>query len=177
MDCSLPDFSVHGILQKWTLECVAISFSRGSSQPRNWTQGFPGGSEGKASAYNVGDRVQSVGREDSPGEGNGNPLQYCCLENPMDWEWGHKESDTTGRLHFHLLQPALPLASKDQSSEFLPNSLISPVSLQILHSESILWMLKPKPRPFSHYTLKCVLIYINLTEMKALALSCTEVKA
>ena len=39
-----------------------------------------------------------VGR--SPGEGNGNPLQYCCLENPMDkgawWAlWGHKELDTT----------------------------------------------------------------------------------
>ena len=28
--------------------------------------------------------VQSLGREDSPGEGNGNPLQYYCLENPMD---------------------------------------------------------------------------------------------
>ena len=31
-------------------------------------------------------RVQSLGREDSPGEGNGNPLQYSCLENPMDGE-------------------------------------------------------------------------------------------
>ena len=30
--------------------------------------------------------VQSLGREDSPGEGNGNPLQYSCLENPMDGE-------------------------------------------------------------------------------------------
>ena len=28
--------------------------------------------------------VQSLGREDSPGDGNGNPLQYSCLENPMD---------------------------------------------------------------------------------------------
>ena len=39
-----------------------------------------------------------------PGEGNGNPLQYSCLENPMDrgaWcPWGRKESDTTERLHF-----------------------------------------------------------------------------
>ena len=33
-------------------------------------------------------RVRSLGREDSPGEGNGNPLQYSCLENPMDGgEW------------------------------------------------------------------------------------------
>ena len=38
MDCSLPDSSVHGILQARILECVAISFSRGSSQPRGQTQ-------------------------------------------------------------------------------------------------------------------------------------------
>ena len=31
-------------------------------------------------------RVQSLGREDTPGEGNGNPLRYSCLENPMDGE-------------------------------------------------------------------------------------------
>ena len=38
MDCSLPGSSIHGILQAWVLEWVAISFSRGSSQPRDWTQ-------------------------------------------------------------------------------------------------------------------------------------------
>ena len=39
----------------------------------------------------------------SPGEGNGNPLQYSCLENSVGYNpWGRKESDTTGRLHFHL---------------------------------------------------------------------------
>ena len=43
-----------------------------------------GGSDGKESAHNAGDRVQSLDREDSPGEENGNPLQYPCLENPMD---------------------------------------------------------------------------------------------
>ena len=37
MDCSPPDFSVHGIFQARVLEWVAISFSRGSSQPRDWT--------------------------------------------------------------------------------------------------------------------------------------------
>ena len=37
MDCSPPDFSVHGILQAGKLECVAISYSRGSSQPRDQT--------------------------------------------------------------------------------------------------------------------------------------------
>ena len=38
VECSLPGFSVHGILQARTLESVAISFSRGSYWPRNWTQ-------------------------------------------------------------------------------------------------------------------------------------------
>ena len=44
---------------------------------------FPGGSDGKASAYNVGDRGSIPGSGRFPGEGNGNPLQYSCLENPM----------------------------------------------------------------------------------------------
>jgi len=51
--------------------------------------GFPGGLKGKASAYNAGDpgSIPESGR--SPGEGNGTPIQYSCLENPMDggaWE-------------------------------------------------------------------------------------------
>ena len=51
--------------------------------------GFPGGLEGKASACNAGDpgSIPESGR--SPGEENGNPLHYSCLENPMDgraWE-------------------------------------------------------------------------------------------
>ena len=45
---------------------------------------FPGGSDGKASAYNAGDPGSSPGSGRSSGEGNGNPLQYSCLENPMD---------------------------------------------------------------------------------------------
>ena len=56
MECSLPGSSVHGILQARLLEWVTILFSRGSSWLRNWMFG----------------------------EGNGNPLQYSCLENPMD---------------------------------------------------------------------------------------------
>ena len=46
--------------------------------------GFPGGSEVKASAWNAGDLGSIPGSGRSPGEGNGNPLQYSCLENPMD---------------------------------------------------------------------------------------------
>ena len=46
--------------------------------------GFPGSLDGKASAYNAGDPGSIPGLGRSPGEGNGNPLQYSCLENPMD---------------------------------------------------------------------------------------------
>ena len=45
---------------------------------------FPGGSDSKASAYSAGDPGSIPGLGRSPGEGNGNPLQYSCLENPMD---------------------------------------------------------------------------------------------
>ena len=48
--------------------------------------GFSGGSEVKASAPNAGDPGSIPGLGRSPGEGNGNPLQYSCLENPMDGE-------------------------------------------------------------------------------------------
>ena len=64
--------------------------------------GFPGVSESKESACNAGDLglISELGR--SPGEGNGNPLQYSCLENPNGQRslsgyspWGNEESDTT----------------------------------------------------------------------------------
>ena len=45
---------------------------------------FPGGSDGKASACNAGDQGSIPGWGRSPGEGNGKPLQYSCLENPTD---------------------------------------------------------------------------------------------
>ena len=47
-------------------------------------EGFPGGSDGKASACNAGDPGSIPGSGRSPGEGNGDPLQHSCLENPMD---------------------------------------------------------------------------------------------
>ena len=46
--------------------------------------GFPCGSDRKESACNAGDPGSISGLGSSPGEGNGNPLQYSCLENPMD---------------------------------------------------------------------------------------------
>ena len=67
---------------------------------------YSSGSEGKVSACN-GDLGSIPGSGRSPREGNGNPLQYSCLENSMDGEawwatvlWGRKESDMTEQLHF-----------------------------------------------------------------------------
>ena len=72
---------------------------------------FPGGSDGKASAYNVGDPGSIPGSGRSPGEGNGNPLQYSCLENPMEggawWATVHGVAKSRTRLSnftFHLSQ-------------------------------------------------------------------------
>ena len=48
------------------------------------TKGFPGDSDGKESARNVGDLRSIPGLGRYPGEGNGYPLQYTCLENSMD---------------------------------------------------------------------------------------------
>ena len=71
------------------------------------TLGFPSGSDGKVSACNAGDPALIPGSGRSPREGNGNPLQYSCLENPMDRSslvgyspWGRKESDMTEQLYF-----------------------------------------------------------------------------
>ena len=47
-----------------------------------WKTGFPGGSDGKETACNAGDLGSIPGSRRPPGEGNGNPLQYSCLENP-----------------------------------------------------------------------------------------------
>ena len=71
-----------------------------------YSQSFPGGSDGKESACNAGDLGLIPGLGRSPGEGNGNPLQYYCLENPHGHgslvsysPWDLKESDMTEQLN------------------------------------------------------------------------------
>ena len=65
--------------------------------------GFPGGLDGKASAYNVGDLGLIPGLGRSSGEGNGNPLQYSCLGNLMDrgnwWATVHGVAKSWTRLN------------------------------------------------------------------------------
>ena len=86
--------------------------------------GFPGGSTGKDSAYNVGDLGSMPGLGRSPGEGNGYPLQYSCLENPHGQRslagyspWGPKEWDSTERLSTaHSISPMEPPAGHLRTS-------------------------------------------------------------
>ena len=54
---------------------------------------FPGGSDGEESACNAGDPGSVPGLGRGPGEGNGDPLQYSCLENSTDRPWSREESD------------------------------------------------------------------------------------
>ena len=109
MDCGPPGSLVHGIFQAWILEWVAISFSRGSSGPRDQNQvsrnvcgRFTIWATREAYVYisqvalvvknplaNARDirdtgLIPESGR--SPGRGHGNPLQYSCLENLTDRE-------------------------------------------------------------------------------------------
>ena len=78
---------------------------------------FPGGSEVKASVCNVGELGSIPGSGRSPGEGNGNPLQYSCLENPMDrgawWATAHGVAKSRTRLSDFTL---LSLYGRNQSN-------------------------------------------------------------
>ena len=69
-----------GGLTSWDLTLTLVLPGQGPFR----IEGFLGGSDGKVSTYSVGDpdSISVSGR--SPGEGNGNPLHYSCLENPMD---------------------------------------------------------------------------------------------
>ena len=129
--CSVVSDSLHPHgLQPTSLICLwnfpgkntgvgAIS-SRAPSQPRDPTRiwqadSFPSSSDGKASACNAGDLGSVPGSGRSPGKGNGYPLQYPCLKNPMDraaWPcgpWGHPESDVMEQL-VHIATCLYPLS-------------------------------------------------------------------
>ena len=92
-----------------TAEIIMTSLSLKIFNVKYLVSCFPDVSEVKASACNVRDLGSVPGLGISPGEGNGNPLQCSCLENPRDggawWATVHEdaESDTTERLYFHFL--------------------------------------------------------------------------
>ena len=136
--------------------------------------GFPRGSEIKASAWNAGDLGSIPGSGRSPGEGNDNPLQCSCLENPMEggtwWATMHgvaKRSDTTVQLHFNFhfhfqrnLTPFHPEKTQTLGTEEKTWPQIKPLSLRIRwvwnHGRqnigpAILWTLTYNEKTFHIY--------------------------
>ena len=101
-----PGYSLEGLMLRLKLQYFGHLMRRTDSFEKT----FPDGSEVKASASNAGDPGSIPGLGRSPGEGNGNPLQYSCLENPMDLEvWSatvHGVAKSQTRLsdftHFHF---------------------------------------------------------------------------
>ena len=70
--------------QGWQFGPFCILHGKNSNSNHTYLLACPGGSEVKTSACNAGDLGSTPWSGRSPGEGNGNPLQYSCLENPMD---------------------------------------------------------------------------------------------
>ena len=134
-------------------------YSKKTKTKKKPTYNFPGGSEVKASASNAGDPGSIPGSGRSPGEGNGNPLQYSCLENPMDGEaWQatvHRVtksrtrlSDFTYLLTYLLtynLESALSICGSNMSTVLQPQ--IQPnmdhVVLLCVHAQSCLPLCDP----------------------------------
>ena len=109
MNCSPPGSSVHGDSPGNNTGDSCHAFLQGIFPTQGLNPGlphcslsFPGSSEGKASPCNTGDLDSIPGSGRSPGEGNGNSLQYSCLENPMDggawWAAVHRVAESWTQL-------------------------------------------------------------------------------
>ena len=106
--------------------------------------GFPGGWEVKASVCNVGDLDSIPGSGRFPGEGNGNPLQYSCPENPMDggawWATVHGVTKSRTRLSnftftfIFKIRLSQIIHLESESSSALSDSLWPVLQARILES-------------------------------------------
>ena len=103
----LPSMASHRVGHDWSDLASAAASAGEWSKSKGF---FPGGSDCKESSCNAGDlgSIPVLGR--SPGEGNGNPLRYSCLENPHEQRsltgyspWGRKELDRTEWLSIHRM--------------------------------------------------------------------------
>ena len=116
----------------------------------NGTSSFSGSSYGKESGCNAGDLGLIPGSGSSPAEGNGNPLQYSCLENPMDRPWGHKESDTTEWLTLSfsngISEAGCHLKSFPSVSNFLRYGVFLRASYGLSNNSRILNLKKKKKK-------------------------------
>ena len=125
-----------------------------ANAPTSW--GFPGGSEVKASACNAGDLGSIPGLGRSPGEGNGNPLQYSCLKNPMDggtW-WATVHGVAKSRTRLKRLSSSSSSASGEEpvqeTSETWVRSLGQEDPLEeemATHSNILAWSLSEREEP------------------------------
>ena len=134
-------FSATPLLSPWSSECWQSDlcfFCVSETSLYIWkflvevlVMDFPGASDSKASAYTEGDPGSIPGSGRSPGEGNGKPPQYSCLENPMDIEaWqatvhGVAKSETwLERLHFLSFLPICKMSATVQWFEYLSALLL-----------------------------------------------------
>ena len=100
---SEPPMAAHGQQLSWGGPyCSSNQWLRGTINGRSLTVGLPRGFSGKESACNAGDVGLTLGLGRSPGEGNGNSLQFSCLGNPMDrgawWAPVHAVAKSQARL-------------------------------------------------------------------------------
>ena len=110
--------------------------------PQSVWKVFPGSSDSKQSACNAGDLGLIPGLGRSPGEGNGNPLQYSCLGNPMDrgawWATVHGVTESQTRLsYFHSLTPECGPSQKVRGPEIAAGLFHRLMSGRII--PTILW--------------------------------------
>ena len=110
-DCWNPHLCLAYCIIKLLFYMFAVLVPYSHSDTRLQMQGFPGGSDGKEPVCNVGDPGSIPGSVKSPGEGNGYPLQYSCLENSVDggaWQaavHGVAKSQTRLRNFTFFLRP------------------------------------------------------------------------
>ena len=120
-----------------------------------WTAapaGFPGGSDGRESACNAGDLGPLPVSERSPGEGNGNPLQCSCLENPMDR--GAWRATVCGvRRSRHNWSDFIQTAACQSPL----SSTISQSLLKFMSTESLCHRPKTNTMSYTSYVHECVL--------------------
>ena len=112
--CEMPNWMKHK-LESWMQGEISVT-SDMQMTPPFW--GSPGSSDRKASAYNTRDPGLIPGSGRSPGEGNSNPLQYSCLEIPMDrgawWAKIHGLSKSQTRLSDFTSLPPLWQTSEEE---------------------------------------------------------------
>ena len=100
----------------------------------SYDMGFRGGSEGKASAYDAGDPGSIPGQGRSPGEENGNPLQYSCLKNPMDRGACGLQSTGWQRVRHEPLHRWLPPQESPLPPVYLQSNTTDPLCSCFLRS-------------------------------------------